>query len=251
MYYVLFIDYSFFEQKYYLVSYCFVFPTLICKRVYVSPSDKIKYSNNIPEYLKEDITGILLGDGTLRTNGNHVLLGIQQTHKEIVEYLWCHFSLHNLVFHPIHIIARPHKQLVYSFQTLTLPYFTELYSHWYETGNRKRFKILSSNIYELFTPRALAMFIMMDGSFDAYAMRSARGLGRLSLHTNFFTYQEVTLLQKILFEKYNITSTLRFSPNSEINRGYIIRIPGKQVEQIYNLVSPFILPSLLYKLGKV
>lgn len=37
----------------------------------------------------------------------------------------------NLVLSGIHIIKRPNKKLVYSFQTLTLPFFTSLFNEWY------------------------------------------------------------------------------------------------------------------------
>ena len=86
---------------------------------------------------------------------------------------------------------------------------------------------------------------MMDGSFE----QGKRGLGRLNLHTNFFTYTEVKLLQKILLEKYEIVSYLRFEKNSEYNRGYIIRIPGRYVLSLRKKLEPYILPSLKYKLG--
>ena len=61
---------------------------------------------------------------------------------------------------------------------------------------------MPNNINILFTDRVLAMFIMMDGSFD----QGKRGFGRLNLHTNFFTLTEVKILQSILIEKYNINS---------------------------------------------
>lgn len=99
-------------------------------------------------------------------------------------------------------INRENKKTVYSFQTLTLPYFSKLHSEWYHYINNKRFKKLPNNINILFTDRVLAMFIMMDGSFD----QGKRGFGRLNLHTNFFTLTEVKILQSILIEKYNINS---------------------------------------------
>lgn len=89
------------------------------------------------------------------------------------------------------------------------------------------------------------MFIMMDGSFD----QGKRGLGRLNLHTNFFTHTEVKLLQTILLEKYGIVSYLRFEKTSESDRGYIIRIPGRYVLKLRDTLGPYILPSLKYKLG--
>ena len=42
-----------------------------------------------------------------------------------------------LVLSGIHIINRQNKKLVYSFQTLSLPFFTSLYKDWYKSINNK------------------------------------------------------------------------------------------------------------------
>ena len=76
------------------------------KRAYVSDTEKEKISNSVPQDLTEDIIGSLLGDGTLRYNGKNVLLGIQQVHKEITEYLWKKCFMANLIKNDIFIIKR-------------------------------------------------------------------------------------------------------------------------------------------------
>lgn len=48
--------------------------------------------------------------------------------REITEYLWKNCYEANLVKSEIHIINRENRKTVYSFQTLTLPYFTALHS---------------------------------------------------------------------------------------------------------------------------
>ena len=63
---------------------------------------------------------------------------------------------------------------------------------------------------------------MGDGGFDGHG----RGAGRVSFSTNNFTLNEVDLLQKILFSKFNIDSSLKKFENSDLNRGYAIRIPA-------------------------
>lgn len=128
---------------------------------------------------------------------------------------------------------------------MTLPYFNKLHSEWYHYIEGKQFKKLPKNISNIFTDRALAMFIMMDGSWD----QGKRGLGRLNLHTNFFTYTEVITLQEILKTKYNINSYLNYQKNSQPNRGYLIRISGKEILKVKDRLLPYILPTLKYKLG--
>ena len=72
----------------------------------------------------------------------------------------------NLVLSGIHIINRPNKKLVYSFQTLTLPFFTSLHKDWYKLIDNKYYKVLPLNLDSLFTPLALAHLIMEYGSWD-------------------------------------------------------------------------------------
>lgn len=222
--------------------YMFTLP-MICLRFYMSPSDKQKVYDKIPSWFDEVVCGVMLGDGTIRMNGKLALLGIQQTHEELVETLWAMCSSLNLVYAPILEINRSNWKTVYSFQTLTLPYFTELSAVWYTSIDGKRFKILPDSINTLLSPRALAYWLMADGSWD-------KSTGRLLLHSNWFTLQEVETLQSILFENYQITSYLQHSANSEPNRGYTIRIPRREVHKVQRLSLQYMCPSLYYKLGR-
>jgi len=208
----------------------------------MSKEDKIKVSNNIPDWFHEVICGLMLSDATMRFQGNFALMGIQQTHQELTEKVWqmC-FDL-KLVLSGIHVINRNNKKTVYSFQTLTLPYFTSLYNDWYEIVDGKRYKILPSNLDSLFTPLAFAHLLMGDGSWD-------RSGSRITIHFNNFTLEESNRLISILLSKYNISSYLIKQPHSDNNRGYIIRIPARDVPKVRELVSPFVYPSLKYKLG--
>lgn len=57
----------------------------------------MKISNNVPDSLKEIIMGVLLGDGTIKMNGHHAVLSIQQTDEAIVDRLWSMCNEHKLV----------------------------------------------------------------------------------------------------------------------------------------------------------
>ena len=135
-------------------------------RGYMPKEEKIRVSNNTPDWFKEIVCGIMLSDGSIRMNGNQALMSIQQTHQELTEEIWKMCFQLNLVLSGIHIINRPHKKLVYSFQTLTLPFFTSLFNDWYKLVDKKYYKILPLNLDSLFTPLAFAFLIMGDGSWD-------------------------------------------------------------------------------------
>lgn len=88
---------------------------------------------------------------------------------------------------------------------------------------------------------------MGDGSFDG----SGRGKGRVTLHTNNFTLDEVKLLQSILLSKFNLNSGLQKVSllRTDPIRGYAIRIPARCLGTLQSIVSPHIYSSLKYKIG--
>ena len=148
----------------------------------------------------------------------------------------------NLVLSGIHIINRQNKKLVYSFQTLSLPFFTSLYKDWYKSISNKNIKVLPLNLDSLFTPLAFAFLIMGDGGWD-------KSSSRIILHLNNFTKFEVNRIQSILLSKYDLSSYLVKTPHSDKDRGYILKIPARNINKVRELVSDHIYPTLKYKIG--
>ena len=148
----------------------------------------------------------------------------------------------NLVLSRIHIINRQNKKIVYSFQTLSLPFFTSLYKDWYKSINNKNIKVLPLNLDSLFTPLAFAFLIMGDGGWD-------KSSSRIILHLNNFTKFEVSRIQSILLSKYDLSSYLVKTPHSDKDRGYILKIPARNINKVRELVSDHIYPTLKYKIG--
>lgn len=135
-------------------------------RHYVSPEDKEKLSKALPSSFDEINTGMMLGDGNIRMNGKHALLSIQQKNKEFVDHLWIICNGFDLVVNPVKKLIRVDKRshnttIAYGFQTLTLPYFTDLYKRWYQKVGKTTVKIIPVDIEELLTP--LAMLIGLQG----------------------------------------------------------------------------------------
>jgi hypothetical protein len=78
---------------------------------------------------------------------------------------------------------------------------------------------------------------MDDGGFANYGIRVA---------TNSFKLKEVELLQDVLKSKYNLETTIQ---NIYIKDQYSIYIKKKSVNNIRNIVGPYIHFSMLHKLG--
>ena len=85
----------------------------------------------------------------------------------------------------------------YRFNTYAFSSLLDLYKLFYNSNKKK---VIPNNIEELLTPLALAIWIMVDGTFKSPGLRLA---------TNCFTKQEVELLVKALENKFNIKSSLQ------------------------------------------
>lgn len=69
----------------------------------------------------------------------------------------------------------------------------------------------------------------------------------LRLHTNNFNREEVELLNNVINNKFNLNSSINTA--SKIKSQYTIYISSKNIDNLRSLVSPYVLPYFLYKLG--
>lgn len=119
------------------------------------------------------------------------------------------------------------------FNTMTLPCFDYFYDLFY-VG---RIKIVPAMIYDLLTPIGLAYLIMGDGSFhkrDHYVILCTEG----------FTNSDNALLMSVLVNKFGLSC--RLSRHKETSR---IVIRRESLALLQSLVVPYIIPSMLYRVG--
>lgn len=191
--------------------------------------------------------GSLLGDGKLElpSRGLNARFGFIQSiiHEEYFKYFFDIFKDLNLCSDNYttysYLDSRTNK--VYTslrFVTYALPLFSDMYKKWYINN----IKIIPFEFNHLLTPLAITHWIMQDGSFGTS--------GGIYLCTDFFTSEEVIKLADHLKTKYNIFCTTPKSPGSLGKKGHIrIYILKKSVPQVIVLVLPYMIPSMLYKLG--
>ena len=128
------------------------------------------------------------------------------------------------------------------FKFLLCLFLTSLHKDWYKLIDNKYYKVLPLNLDSLFTPLAFAFLIMGDGGWD-------KSSSRIILHLNNFTKFEVSRIQSILLSKYDLSSYLVKTPHSDKDRGYILKIPARNINKVRELVSDHIYPTLKYKIG--
>jgi hypothetical protein len=68
-------------------------------------------------------------------------------------------------------------------------------------------------------------------------------------HTNSFTYEEVTLLVKVLKENFDLNCSIHTRKNS-VNTPYMIYVKADSFTKFVELVSPYFHSSMMYKLQK-
>ena len=192
------------------------------------------------------IIGSLLGDGHLekRNRGIGTRIKFEQSNKNVEYLMWFHsyFSTRgycNINKPELKKRIRKNGEIYfhYSINTFTFFSFNWIHDMFYMCSEGKYVKIIPHNIEQYLTPLALAIWFMDDGS------KLKKGA---KIATNCFTYKELSQLCEILKNKFNLTVTIHSGGK---NKGYTLYISSQSMTTFSNIVKPFMLPTLYYKLG--
>lgn len=203
------------------------------------------------------LTGTLLGDGHLRythkdkndpsiTKGN---AHFSMTLKNYEYICFLYYNIYRSIMSPTPPRPWPNPETgkpvqQYTINSLTNSFFSELHSQWYSwcSIENKFIKVLPEGIYELLTPMGLALWIQDDGYYHN---------GGVRISSDNFTLQEVVKLSIILETKFSLKVTInnKFRANSKKQHSYLIRISAESMDTLRELVLPYFVPSMMYKLG--
>jgi hypothetical protein len=120
-----------------------------------------------------------------------------------------------------------------SLTTMQLPCFNSLRTLFY---NAEGIKVVPKNIYGILTPAGLAHWIQGDGSYHKK--------GGVHLSTYAFSSEDIFLLEKVLVEKFNLKVTKHLHKTRP--RIYIHK---ESLNKLKELVSPYMVETMKYKLG--
>jgi MFS family permease len=192
------------------------------------------------------IVGSTLGDTHLekRKNGIGTRIIFEQSSNNVEYLMWFYNYFANRGYcsntiPKLQIRIRQKGKVYYQYRinSYTFSSFNWIHEMFYKKIDNKYIKIVPLNIGEYLTPLALAIWFMDDGS--------SLGSGA-KIATNCFTLEEVNLLCNVLKLKYNIIAT----PNKcGKDKGHIIYIHVNSMKLFVNIIKPYLLPSLYYKLG--
>ncbi len=186
------------------------------------------------------IVGTVLGDGHLSMLKSNARLELIQSEKQKDFLFWKYKILKKYTG------SSPYRTKVYDnryeknyyrwqFKTHVDPLFTELYSEFYPNDSKKVVPNCIAKLLNL--PIGLAVWFMDDGGRrnDCYG---------LFLNTLSFTQEGHKLLVDCLYDNFGIKSRLHW-----IQDGYRIYIPSKEAKRFCEIVDPYIIPSMKYKLS--
>lgn len=176
---------------------------------------------------KEVVIGSMLGDAYLvaTTRGFAFRINHGMAQEEYVD--WKFQELQNLT----NSAPRICNGKTYYFRSVTHPYFSLLRKRFY----RGRIKILPKGLGKWITPLSLAVWFMDDGAKEGRQVR---------INTQSFSLKENKRLIRVLEAKLGISATINRDKDK-----HRLRIRDESMEKFRNLISPYLLPSMRYKLS--
>nr|AYE93199.1 LAGLIDADG homing endonuclease [Termitomyces sp.] len=212
------------------------------------------------------IIGLMLSDGwtDFPKDKNNARLGFSQSFDKF-EYFWNVFNIleHYCAGLPTFRIRKRTKNYLYSLtlQTRRLSCFNEIHEMFYldpcpypnsqplphlcgalrehslgKGRGKGGKKIIPADIYNILDPVCLAHWIMGDGKFVES--------GGLRLCTNSYSLKEVVKLINVLILRYDLNCTIHTAAPEQ----YMIFISKKSMKNLRNIVKPYIVPSMYYKI---
>ena len=213
------------------------------------------------------IIGSTLGETQLEKRKNMataIRIKFEQSNKNVEYLMWFHSYLSSRGYcNPqkpkLHkIIKKEGVFFHYRINSYTFSSFTWIHEMFYKikivNGIKTKIKIIPLNIEEYLTPLALAIWFMNDGSNfigrgdGIPSLPKNKGAKIIGPSNNCFTFNEIFFLTEVLYNKYNLKTSVI---SGGINKGYSLYISKKSMPTFIKIVKTFMLPSLYYKLGKL
>jgi recombination protein RecA len=111
----------------------------------------------------------------------------------------------------------------------------------YPNGN----KTITRHLLNYLDPMGLAIWWMDDGCLSIYKRKDRNSTARYGkLCTHCFTYDENVIIKNYLETVWKIKTTVKV----EKNKYYYIYLSPTGLNQLFSIISPFIIPSMNYKI---
>jgi len=180
---------------------------------------------------KAILVGKILGDGSIvSTGGRNYRLQVEHCSKQKDYVYWLANIFDEWLLLPPKLLNQ-HQS--YRFRTIAHPEITEFQKIFYQTG----VKIVPQNICELLNhPIGLAVWFMDDGGLSS-------SKSSVTISTHCYTEAENNLLIDCLCTNFELRVNLNWD-----GKGFRLYIPVKEIPRFKEIVSPYILPMMEYKI---
>lgn len=118
------------------------------------------------------------------------------------------------------------------FRTFSFSSLNYLYDAFYDTQKKK---IIPTNISSLLTKKAFAIWFMDHGGKSGNC---------ITISTESFTYSQMCLLQKAIFEKFSLKCTIQKHKDK-----HVLYFAKNDIPAFSDLLKPYLLDCMLYKLN--
>lgn len=198
----------------------------------------------LPAELKEIAIGMILSDACMYKKSNHALIKFEQGYiqEEFLIHLFSLFKSYCFMVEPgkrIDLYGE-RKGLIKSFwfKTFSFYSFDEIWNLFYIKSNDKAIKTIQEGlILNHLTDRGLAYWIIGDGSLQ-------KDRKTMILHTQSYTKTENLILSRELNEKFGFRSEVILHKK----KYFVIKFNSKDAITLHNLIKPYIIESMKYKI---
>jgi hypothetical protein len=190
-------------------------------------------TTNLPPETHSVVVGSLLGDGYLTSNGS---LQIEHCLEQAAYTLWKYQMLQPIAGQPPTMVERNDRCTRKTYRSMR--FYTKAVLKDFRAGFYKdRRKIVPSHLGDILDPLAVAVWFMDDGGRGA---RTPRGL---VFNTSCYSAEEQVILTKLLFDLFGVLASIH-----KHGRGFQLYIKAESFSRFSELVSPYLIASMSYKL---
>ncbi len=183
--------------------------------------------------------GSLLGDASIRQRDKNSCFRVSHSVRQKSYIKW---KLELLKFFTISEFSNTKRMINnHEINMINLSTRTHYAFNYYRNlfYNKEGRKVVNMAILDGLTPRALAIWICDDGSYD-------NKQGYIVLCTNAFSFEEHKLMKKFFNERFSLDPTIGFRDG----KYYYLRFKQKDTKKLIEIIKPFIIDSMKYKIGE-
>jgi ubiquinol-cytochrome c reductase cytochrome b subunit len=226
-------------------------PKTTCRKFYsIAKTKGLERIGPHNENIISLIFGSLLGNAHAEKRYNRTRIHF---HKSInnMEYLnWIYNQLFFNGYCCMKEVDKFKKNKIVKFNTYSFASFNFFYDLFYDRvtlpiGKKRLKREYMYELEELFTPLAFAIWFMDDGSFFRDERLFLREGLTITPSRGFDYESQIDIMREIIYNRYNIKTkyVYRLYKSKEL-----IMFPVEELQKLNDVIGPYVLPSLKYKL---